>query len=234
MGWGALPWAVMGEMFASNVKAKATGITVSVCWFLAFLITKFSSNMEKAFGNYALFWMFGAFCIISIVFTVLLLPETKGKSLQEIQDELNGVASNLDTENATKWGRDADDRQLRRCAPDIRWTRDIPKRLSSRLMNVAWSLGEGVYFYAQRKGNPSRAWKQHSAWLIYRSAVKIAWAKREIQTELMERSDFYFCSCAECSLRSETKTNFSLRLSSLTRCVTRCDSTYNEERNHAT
>jgi len=102
IGWGALPWAVMGEMFASNVKAKATGITVSVCWFLAFLITKFSSNMEKAFGNYALFWMFGAFCIISVVFTVLLLPETKGKSLQEIQDELNGVTSNLDTENATK------------------------------------------------------------------------------------------------------------------------------------
>jgi len=103
VGWGPLPWAVMGEMFASNVKAKAAGITVSVCWFLAFLITKFSSNMEKAFGNYALFWMFAGFCIISVVFTVLLLPETKGKSLQEIQDELNGITSiNLDTENAKK------------------------------------------------------------------------------------------------------------------------------------
>ncbi|KAH0956782.1 hypothetical protein HN011_009732 [Eciton burchellii] len=102
VGWGSLPWAIMGEMFASNVKAKATGITVSVCWFLAFLITKFSNNMEKAFGNYALFWMFGASCIISVVFTVLLLPETKGKSLQEIQDELNGLTSNLDMQNATK------------------------------------------------------------------------------------------------------------------------------------
>jgi len=58
--------------------------------------------MEKAFGNYALFWMFGASCIISVVFTVLLLPETKGKSLQEIQDELNGLTSNLDMQNATK------------------------------------------------------------------------------------------------------------------------------------
>lgn len=103
VGWGPLPWAVMGEMFASNVKAKASGITVSVCWFLAFLITKFSKNMENAFGNYALFWMFGAFCIASIIFTVLLLPETKGKSLQQIQDELNGVTSTtLDMENSTK------------------------------------------------------------------------------------------------------------------------------------
>ncbi|KMQ96530.1 facilitated trehalose transporter tret1-like protein [Lasius niger] len=103
VGWGPLPWAVMGEMFASNVKAKASGITVSVCWFLAFLITKFSKNMENAFGNYALFWMFGVFCIVSILFTVLLLPETKGKSLQQIQDELNGVTSTtLDMENSTK------------------------------------------------------------------------------------------------------------------------------------
>ncbi|XP_029167630.1 facilitated trehalose transporter Tret1-2 homolog isoform X2 [Nylanderia fulva] len=103
VGWGPLPWAVMGEMFASNVKAKASGITVSVCWFLAFLITKFSKDMETAFGNYATFWMFGAFCVLSILFAVLLLPETKGKSLREIQDELNGVISiNVDTETGTK------------------------------------------------------------------------------------------------------------------------------------
>lgn len=101
VGWGSLPWAIMGEMFAPNVKAKASGITVSVCWFLAFLITKFSSDMEEALGNYALFWMFGGFCVLSVLFTVLLLPETKGKSLQEIQDELNGLPSvNLDIKNA--------------------------------------------------------------------------------------------------------------------------------------
>lgn len=103
VGWGPLPWTVMGEMFDSNVKAKASGITVSVCWFLAFLITKFSSNLENAFGQYVLFWTFGGFCILSILFTVLLLPETKGKTLQQIQDELNGVTSRtLDGENGTK------------------------------------------------------------------------------------------------------------------------------------
>lgn len=103
VGWGPLPWAVMGEMFASNVKAKASGITVSVCWFLAFLATKFSKNLETAFGNYVLFWMFGAFCILSILFTVFLLPETKGKSLKQIQNELNGgTLASLDMENGLK------------------------------------------------------------------------------------------------------------------------------------
>ncbi|XP_011643846.1 facilitated trehalose transporter Tret1-2 homolog [Pogonomyrmex barbatus] len=103
VGWGPLPWAVMGEMFASNVKAKASSITVSVCWFLAFLLTKFCNNLEEAFGNYATFWVCGVFCLISILFTVLLLPETKGKTLQQIQDELSGATSTtLHAENGTK------------------------------------------------------------------------------------------------------------------------------------
>ncbi|XP_012234489.1 solute carrier family 2, facilitated glucose transporter member 8 [Linepithema humile] len=103
VGWGPLPWAVMGEMFSSNVKAKASGITVSICWFLAFLITKFSSNMDEAIGQYATFWMFAGFCVLSIIFTVLILPETKGKSLQQIQAELNGKPFHTsDIENGTK------------------------------------------------------------------------------------------------------------------------------------
>ncbi|XP_071571979.1 facilitated trehalose transporter Tret1-like [Temnothorax nylanderi] len=97
VGWGAIPWAMTGEMFASNVKANASSITVFVCWFLAFVTTKFSSNLDKAFhGMYATFWMFAGFCFLSIFFTVLFLPETKGKTLQQIQDELNGVTINVE------------------------------------------------------------------------------------------------------------------------------------------
>ncbi|XP_018312785.1 solute carrier family 2, facilitated glucose transporter member 8 isoform X2 [Mycetomoellerius zeteki] len=102
IGWGPLPWAVMGEMFDPNVKAKASGITVCICWFLAFLLTKFSSNLEKALGNYASFWMFAGFCFVSVLYTVFLLPETKGKTLQQIQDELNGVTSTASVENGMK------------------------------------------------------------------------------------------------------------------------------------
>ncbi|XP_014614373.1 PREDICTED: facilitated trehalose transporter Tret1-2 homolog [Polistes canadensis] len=91
IGWGPLPWAVMGEMFAPDVKSKASGITVSMCWLLAFFITKFASDITEAFGNHTTYWMFGAFCLLSVLFTIFLLPETKGKSLEEIQDELSGI-----------------------------------------------------------------------------------------------------------------------------------------------
>lgn len=91
VGWGPLPWAVMGEMFEANVKSKASGITVCICWLLAFFITRFSDDLSAMAGNYTLFWVFAVCCVVAVLFTVLILPETKGKSLQEIQDELNGV-----------------------------------------------------------------------------------------------------------------------------------------------
>lgn len=91
VGWGPLPWTVMGEMFASNVKSKASGITVSICWLVSFFITKFANDLQAKFGNYMLFWLFAVFCVASVIFTILVLPETKGKSLQQIQNELSGV-----------------------------------------------------------------------------------------------------------------------------------------------
>nr|XP_033328583.1 facilitated trehalose transporter Tret1-2 homolog [Megalopta genalis] len=90
VGWGPLPWTVMGEMLPANVKSKASSIAVFTCWLLAFFITKFSSDLENAFGRCTLYWMFGVFCVVSVVFTVVVLPETKGKSVQQIQSELDG------------------------------------------------------------------------------------------------------------------------------------------------
>ncbi|XP_067006762.2 facilitated trehalose transporter Tret1 [Anabrus simplex] len=88
-GFGALPWAVMGELFPSNIKAIATSLTASFCWLLAFVITKFFSNLADVIGMSYTFWMFGVFCIMAGLFVFFWLPETKSKSLQEIQDILN-------------------------------------------------------------------------------------------------------------------------------------------------
>ncbi|XP_015597134.1 facilitated trehalose transporter Tret1 [Cephus cinctus] len=101
IGWGPLPWTVMGEMFASDVKSKASGISSCFCWSLGFLITKFFTNIETAFGTHSAFWMFGVCSLFSAVFVLTILPETKGKSLQEIQDELSGVRSSHLSQDAS-------------------------------------------------------------------------------------------------------------------------------------
>lgn len=90
IGWGPLPWGILGELFASDVKSKASSITVCVCWGIGFLITKFYSDISSAFGNHTAFWIFAACSALSVLFTIFILPETKGKSLEQIQAELGG------------------------------------------------------------------------------------------------------------------------------------------------
>ncbi|XP_036141695.1 facilitated trehalose transporter Tret1-like [Monomorium pharaonis] len=102
IGWGPVTWAMIGEMFASNVKAKASAISISLLWSLSFITVKFSSNIDEAFGKYTIFWTFGVFCFLSILFTVFFLPETKGKTLQQIQDELSGMTEITDVKKGIK------------------------------------------------------------------------------------------------------------------------------------
>ncbi|KAF5279152.1 hypothetical protein FQR65_LT03398 [Abscondita terminalis] len=89
LGFGPLPWAIMGELFSANAKSVSSTITSSVCWFLGFIITKFFSNIVDVIGIAGSFWVFSGFCAIAFFFVLKLLPETSGKSFQEIQDILN-------------------------------------------------------------------------------------------------------------------------------------------------
>uniref|UniRef100_A0A2M4A0I2 Facilitated trehalose transporter Tret1 n=1 Tax=Anopheles triannulatus TaxID=58253 RepID=A0A2M4A0I2_9DIPT len=90
IGFGPLPWAVLGEMFPANVKSIASSIVASTCWVLGFLILQFFADLDKAVGSHWSFWIFGILCGVAFVFTFTTVMETKGLSLQEIQDRLNG------------------------------------------------------------------------------------------------------------------------------------------------
>lgn len=90
LGFGPLPWAVLGEMFPSNVKSYASSVVASTCWILGFLITLFFSTLVAAIGSAWSFWLFTIFCGVAIPFTFINVFETKGMSLQQIQDKLNG------------------------------------------------------------------------------------------------------------------------------------------------
>lgn len=90
VGFGPLPWAVLGEVFPANIKSVASTITASICWLLAFIITNIFAAVTEAIGIYGTFWLFSGFCTLAFFFVYFLLPETSGKTLQEIQAILNG------------------------------------------------------------------------------------------------------------------------------------------------
>ena len=86
LGWGPVPWLYMGELFPTNVKGMAGGIATVVNWTCAFIITYSFASMEEGLNKYGTFWLYAGICALSGVFVVLVLPETKGKSLDEITE----------------------------------------------------------------------------------------------------------------------------------------------------
>lgn len=80
----------MGELFSSNIKSLASTATASFCWILGFFITQYFEQISSALGSDTSFWFFSACCVLAFAFVFILLPETKGKSLEEIQELLGG------------------------------------------------------------------------------------------------------------------------------------------------
>lgn len=88
--FGPLPWVVLAEVLPDNVKNKLSPFASSFCWILGFVITKFYSTLANSLHLYGAFWLFSGFNAFAALFSLFMLPETKGKTLQEIQLILSG------------------------------------------------------------------------------------------------------------------------------------------------
>ncbi|XP_063992356.1 facilitated trehalose transporter Tret1-like [Diachasmimorpha longicaudata] len=89
VGLGPIAWMLMPELFTIETKALASGLAVMLNWFLVFLVTKTFPSMKENLGPAMTFWIFACIMLIGSIFEYLFVPETKGKTLQEIQNELN-------------------------------------------------------------------------------------------------------------------------------------------------
>ncbi|XP_065556823.1 facilitated trehalose transporter Tret1-like isoform X2 [Artemia franciscana] len=85
IGFGPLPWAIMGEVLPVHVKGAVSSVISGFNWVLALLITFFFESFVKIIGEYGVFWMFSISSLLSVLYVIFFVPETKGKSLQEIQ-----------------------------------------------------------------------------------------------------------------------------------------------------
>ncbi|XP_044731600.1 facilitated trehalose transporter Tret1-like [Chrysoperla carnea] len=90
VGLGAIPLMVPSEMFPTNIKAKAISLTDIYLALLGFLIVNFYQSVAENFGSHIPFGIFALSCLLSIFFVIFVMPETKGKSLEEIQNILKG------------------------------------------------------------------------------------------------------------------------------------------------
>ena len=85
LGWGPVPMLVMSEIFPARARGAASGIAVLSNWFCAFIITKEFLFFQEVLGQAGTFWLFGICCLSGVMFVAKYLPETKGKSLEDIE-----------------------------------------------------------------------------------------------------------------------------------------------------
>jgi len=91
IGVGAIPWLILAEIFPDKVRASASSIASMVNWSCAVLITQLMDTMQKAFGSAGLMWFYSVFCVFLVAFTFFCVPETKGKTFEEIQAHFEGA-----------------------------------------------------------------------------------------------------------------------------------------------
>jgi len=82
---GPLVWVVMAEIFPIKVRGSAMGLATLVLWVADFAVTLTFPVISDKFHPSTAFWLYAAMCACDLVFIWFFLPETKGKSLEEIE-----------------------------------------------------------------------------------------------------------------------------------------------------
>uniref|UniRef100_A0A2M4A0Z4 Facilitated trehalose transporter Tret1 n=1 Tax=Anopheles triannulatus TaxID=58253 RepID=A0A2M4A0Z4_9DIPT len=90
LGFGPIPWMMMGELCAPDIKGLASALAVMFNWTLVFLVTKSFGIMQDLLGSDWTFWFFGAWMAVCTVYVFIKVPETKGKTNAQIQAILSG------------------------------------------------------------------------------------------------------------------------------------------------
>ncbi|XP_015592235.1 facilitated trehalose transporter Tret1-like isoform X1 [Cephus cinctus] len=87
-GNGPLPYAVLGEIYPTNVKAWATMLISIYSAIIGSIVTKIYQIVADGWGEHAIFYTFAVVEIIFLFFIIFVMFETKGKSFREIQEHL--------------------------------------------------------------------------------------------------------------------------------------------------
>ncbi|MDR0507910.1 MAG: sugar porter family MFS transporter, partial [Dysgonamonadaceae bacterium] len=81
-------WVVISEIFPNKIRGMAMAVSTFSLWTACFVLTYTFPLLNSGLGSYGTFWLYGIICIAGFAFVKIYLPETKGKTLEEIEKEL--------------------------------------------------------------------------------------------------------------------------------------------------
>ena len=88
---GPVTWVILSEIFPNRIRGRAMAIAAVCLWLANYVVTQTFTVMDQdqwlveKFHHAFPFWVYGSLCVVEVLFVWLLVPETKGKTLEEIE-----------------------------------------------------------------------------------------------------------------------------------------------------
>jgi SP family galactose:H+ symporter-like MFS transporter len=82
---GPVVWTIINEIYPSHMRGRAVAVATAANWFAAWLVSQFFLSLVDLISEAGTFWLFAGFCAVTYVFVRRFVPETKGKSLEEVE-----------------------------------------------------------------------------------------------------------------------------------------------------
>jgi MFS transporter, SP family, xylose:H+ symportor len=90
--WGPVVWIMLSEIFPNSIRGKAMSVAVAAQWIMNFIVTLTfpvmdgSSYLNAHFNHGFAYWVYGVCSFVAALFVIRFLPETKGRTLESIQE----------------------------------------------------------------------------------------------------------------------------------------------------
>lgn len=88
MSLAPITWVVLSEIFPNRLRGVAMSVATLSLWIASFVLTFTFPILNNVLGSYGIFWLYSGICLLGYLFIKSKLPETKGKSLEEIERDL--------------------------------------------------------------------------------------------------------------------------------------------------
>jgi len=85
MSLAPVTWVVIAEIYPTRIRGTAVSVAVAALWIASFILTITFPELNRRFGAAGTFWIYAGVCVAGFLFVYWRLPETKGRTLEEIE-----------------------------------------------------------------------------------------------------------------------------------------------------